>query len=65
MTLKQLVATWTPAYEIRNPSFSDMNLEAQIEAGINDWEAEDHNAQRFVGETKTKAEAARARYYGI
>ena len=33
------------AYEVRNPSFSDMNLEQQIDAGINDWCAEGNRAQ--------------------
>lgn len=64
MNLAQCVATWTQAYEIHNPSFPDINLEDQISYGINDWEAEDHNDQKFVGETKAKAEANRAAYYG-
>jgi hypothetical protein len=49
-----------PAYEVRNPSFSDMNLEQQIEAGINDWCAEDASGHPYYGQTKAEAEAIRA-----
>lgn len=54
-----------PAYEVRNPSFSDMNLETQIEAGINDWCAEGASGHPYFGETKVKAEANRAVYQGV
>lgn len=49
----------SPAYEIHNPSFNDMTLEQQIDAGICDWCAEDADGHQFVGETKDKAEANR------
>ena len=32
------------AYEILNPSFSDLSLDQQIEHGINDWVVE-HNGE--------------------
>ena len=50
------------AYEVRNPSFSDMNLEQQIEAGINDWCAEDQAGHEFFGRTRDEAEEARCVY---
>lgn len=50
------------AYEVRNPSFSDMNIEQQIEAGINDWCAEGKNGHPYYGQTKAQAEAIRASY---
>jgi hypothetical protein len=49
-------------YEVRNPSFSDMNLEQQIEAGINDWCAEGKSGHPYFGRTKAEAEAIRAQY---
>lgn len=51
-----------PAYETRNPSFSDMTLEQQIEHGINDWCAEGSNDHPYFGQTKAEAEAIRATY---
>ncbi len=53
-------ANLRPAYEIHNPSFNDMTLEQQIDAGINDWCAELANGHPVYGETKIKAEANRA-----
>jgi hypothetical protein len=50
------------AYEVRNPSFSDMNLEQQIEAGINDWCAEGASGHQYFGQSKAEAEAIRAQY---
>jgi hypothetical protein len=50
------------AYEVRNPSFSDMNLEQQIEVGINDWCADGINGHPYFGQTKEQAEAIRASY---
>lgn len=50
------------AYEVRNPSFSDMNIEQQIEAGINDWCAEDEAGREFFGVTRDSAEEARLIY---
>lgn len=52
------------AYEIRNPSFGDMNLQQQIEVGINDWCTEDQAGREFFGQTKAAAEKARAIYNG-
>jgi hypothetical protein len=45
-------------YEVRNPSFSDLNIEQQIEFGINDWVASDRNGREFFGRTKAEALAA-------
>ena len=50
------------AYEVLNPSFRDMNLERQIEAGINDWCAEDENGHPFYGQSQQQAEQIRAQY---
>jgi hypothetical protein len=50
------------AYEVRNPSFSDMNLDQQIDAGINDWCAEGKSGHPYYGRTKAEAEAIRAQY---
>lgn len=44
------------AYEVHNPSFNDMSLEEQIEAGCNDWCADD-GSNHYYGETKAKAKA--------
>jgi hypothetical protein len=49
-----------PAFECHNPSFNDMNLGQQIEAGCNDWCAEGPDNHPYFGETKAKAEANRA-----
>jgi hypothetical protein len=43
------------AYEVRNPSFSDMNLEAQIEVGINDWVVEGKSGHLYFGQTANEA----------
>ena len=50
------------SYEVRNPSISDMNLEQQIEVGINDWCAEDDAGHEFFGRNKDEAELARMLY---
>jgi hypothetical protein len=50
------------AYEVRNPSFTDMSLEQQIDVGINDWCAEGRNGHPYFGQTKEQAEAIRASY---
>lgn len=42
-------------FEVRNPSFSDINLEAQIEAGINDWCAVDESGREFFRQSKPAA----------
>ena len=52
----------TAAYEILNPSFNDMNIEQQIEAGINDWCAEGKDGHPYFGRTKQEAESIRAQY---
>lgn len=58
-----------PAYEVRNPSFSDMNIEEQIAAGINDWCAEGASGHPYFGQTRAEAEEIRAGYepaaYGV
>lgn len=54
-----------PAYEVRSPSFSDMNLEQQIAAGINDWCAEGTSGHPYFGQTKAEAEAIRAQYGNV
>lgn len=53
-----------PAYEVRNPSFPDMNIEQQIEAGIADWCAEGKTGHPYFGQTKADAEATRAQFEG-
>ena len=50
------------AFEIRNPSFSDLNLEQQIKFGINDWCVERRDGHQFFGRTKSEAESV-ARMY--
>ena len=58
----QATTNTTAAYEVRNPSFSGMNLQQQIEAGINDWCAEGASGHPYYGQTKAEAEAIRASY---
>ncbi len=50
------------AYEVHNPSFQDINLEQQIEFGINDWCAESKNGHPVFGSTKAEAEANREQF---
>lgn len=50
------------AYEVRNPSFSDMNLEAQIEHGINDWAIEGRSGHLYFGQTANEAIAIATGY---
>ncbi len=52
------------AYEILNPSFPDLNIEQQIECGINDWCADGKNGHPFYGTTKAQAESIRATFEG-
>ena len=58
-------STLRSAYEVRNPSFSDMTLEQQIEVGINDWCAESRTGHPYYGKTKEAAEDLRARLCGF
>lgn len=53
------------AYEVCNPSFNDMNLDQQIEAGINDWCAEGRSGHQYFGTSKEQAEAIRAQYGSV
>ena len=46
------------AYEVNNPSFSDMNLEQQIQAGVNDWLAEDMAAVNALIRARMASEHA-------
>jgi len=55
----------SPAYEVLNPSFSDMNLDQQIEAGCNDWCAIGVLGHEYFGETKAKAEANRSLFEDV
>lgn len=48
--------------EICNPSFKDMDLDRQIEAGINDWLCVGLDAREFVGSTRDEAYNAAKRY---
>lgn len=50
------------AYEVRNPSFADLNLEQQIEYGINDWCAEGADGHQYFGRTPEQAIAIRASF---
>lgn len=52
------------AYEVLNPSFSDMNIEQQIDAGINDWVADGKDGHHYYGQTKHQAESIRSQYEG-
>ena len=52
----------TQAYEVHNPSFNDMTLDQQIEAGINDWAAQGRSGHLYFGQTKAQAEAIRASF---
>ena len=45
------------AYEVHNPSFNDMNLEEQIERGINDWAIEGKSGHLYFGRTASEAVA--------
>jgi hypothetical protein len=50
------------AFEIRNPSFSDMNLQAQIAVGINDWCVRREDGHEFYGRTQREALEIAAMY---
>ena len=56
------VESYTPAYEVRDPSFSDMNLEQQVDAGCNHWCAEGFSGHLYYGETKQEAEQIRSQF---
>ena len=43
------------AYEVHNPSFNDMNLEEQIEHGINDCAVEGKSGHLYFGRTAQEA----------
>ncbi len=48
------------AYEVHNPSFNDMNLDQQIDAGCNDWCAESPlDSHQYFGRTAAEAETIR------
>jgi len=51
------------AYEVHNPSFNDMTLEQQIEAGCNDWCVEGHSGHQYFGRTAEEALAIAASYF--
>ena len=53
------------SYEVRNPSFSDMNLERQIEHGINDWCAEGVSGHQYFGQSKAESESIRASFGNV
>jgi TPP-dependent pyruvate/acetoin dehydrogenase alpha subunit len=50
------------AYEVHNPSFNDMNLEQQIEHGINDWAVEGKSGHIYFGCTAQEAIAIAASF---
>jgi hypothetical protein len=50
------------AYEVHNPSFNDMNLEQQIEHGINDWAVEGKSGHIYFGRTAQEAIAVASSY---
>ena len=50
------------AYEVPNPSFSDMSLGDQIEAGVNDWCATGKTGHPYYGATQEGAEEIRSLY---
>lgn len=62
MTAPQTLTTVLPAYEVHNPDFSDMTLDAQIAAGVNDWAAEGTSGHLYFGRTRAQAEEIRAAY---
>jgi len=43
------------AYEVHNPSFNDMTLAQQIDAGINDWAVEGASGHIYFGRTAQEA----------
>jgi len=49
-------------YEVHNPSFNDMTLEQQIEAGCNDWCVEGRSGRQYFGRTAEEALAIAASY---
>jgi len=57
-----MLKTIVEIYEVLNPSFSDMNIDQQIEAGINDWLACDSKGREFFGRTRDEAICAANNY---
>ncbi len=51
------------AYEVHNPSFNDMSLLEQIEAGINDWCVEGRSGHKYYGHTAAAAHQNAALYF--
>lgn len=49
-------------YEICNPSFNDMNIEQQIEAGINLWLCVGLDNREFIRESREAAYNAAKQY---
>ena len=47
--------TFPHAFEVHNPSFSEMTLETQIEHGINDWAVESASGHLYFGKTSAEA----------
>ncbi len=43
------------AYEVHNPSFNDMSLLEQIEAGINDWAVQGKSGHIYFGRSAQEA----------
>ena len=50
------------AYEVRNPSFSDMDLDVQISHGINDWVVEGKSGHFYYGRSAAEAMKIAASY---
>ena len=42
-------------YEVHNPSFNDMTLEEQIEAGVNDWAVDGRSGHVYFGRSAQEA----------
>ncbi len=51
------------AYEIHNPSFNDMTLQQQINAGINDWCVEGFSGHKYYGHSAAAAQQNAAMYF--
>lgn len=50
------------AYEVHNPSFNDMSLEQQIEAGCCDWCVDGIRGHKYYGESADAAKKNAAAY---
>ena len=42
-------------FQVANPSFSDIDLDRQIEFGINDWAVEGKSGHFYFGQTAEQA----------